>query len=102
MCLSVQKKFFPSLENLIVETALVFLARLARAMIYIVSESQTKIKGLAPMEPVTTLFRLGSTPSETMLSVWPFAYEFTPVPMNFCFNVLTFITTPMAAAGKII
>lgn len=99
LCLSEQKKNFPSLENLKLETALVFLPRLVLEIIYIVSESQTRIKGRAPMEPVTTLLRFRSTPKATTLSVCPLAYLFTPVPINLCFKVLLFITIPKAAAG---
>lgn len=92
----------PSLENLKLETALVFLPRLVLDIISIVSESQTIIKGRAPIDPVTTLFRAKSTPNATTLSVWPLAYLFAPVPINLCLRVFVFITIPNAAAGYII
>jgi hypothetical protein len=80
----------------------VFLPKLVLEIISIVSASQTIIAGLAPSDPVTTLFLLISTPKVNTLSVCPLAYLLTPVPMNLCFNVLAFITIPRAAAGKII
>lgn len=69
LCLSVQKKYFPFLENLIDETALVFLPKFARANIYILSESQTNIKGFAPKDPVTTNFLSGLNPNDMISSV---------------------------------
>ncbi len=51
-----------------VDTALVFLPKLALAMISIVSESHTRINGLAPIEPVTTLFRCGHIPNDIISS----------------------------------
>jgi hypothetical protein len=82
-----------------VETALVFLAKLAVAITCIVSESQTNIKGLAPIEPVTTLFLWGQMPNEIISSIWPTAYFSNPSPMNLCLSVFVFITIPKAAAG---
>jgi hypothetical protein len=94
----VQKKYFPFLENLIVETALVFLPRFVLAITYIVLVSQTKIKGFAPSEPVTASFRFESTPNETMSSVCPLEDLDSPAPINLCFFVATFMTNPIAAA----
>ncbi len=81
------------------ETALVFRPRAVLQMTCIVSESHTMMEGFDPIEPVTTLFLLGQTPKETMLSVWPFAYLLTPVPKNRCLRFETFMTIPKAAAG---
>ena len=58
------------------ETALVFLPSLFLAMTSMVSESQTKIKGLDPREPVTTNFLLGQTPKDMISSVWPLTLDF--------------------------
>lgn len=68
-------------------------------MIYIVSESHIRIKGRAPIDPVTTLFLFGQTPKDTISSICPLAYLLTPVPINLCLSVFIFITTPTAAAG---
>ena len=87
MLLSEQKNSFPSLENRIVETALVFLPKLALETTSIVSEFQTIIRGFAPIDPLTTSFLYGQTPSDNISSENPFAYVFNPSPKNLCFKV---------------
>jgi hypothetical protein len=56
-----------------VETALVFLPKLALAIISIVSEFHTKMRGFAPSDPLTTSFLSGHTPRDIMSSLKPFA-----------------------------
>ena len=97
--MSEQKNNFPSLEKRIVETALVFLPKLVRETTSIVSEFQTIIRGLAPIDPLTTNFLYGHTPRDIISSENPLASFTKPSPKNLCFKVLTFITTPIAAAG---
>lgn len=73
--------------------------RLALDIIYIVSESQTRINGRDPIEPVTTRFRYGQIPNDIISSTCPFTYFNEPAPINLCLSVFVFMTTPMAAAG---
>ena len=51
-----------------------------------------------PSEPVTHNFLFGSTPNAIISSVCPSVYVVRPAPIYLCFNVLAFITIPIAAA----
>lgn len=56
------------------------------------------ISGLAPREPVTTIFLFGHMPRVITSSVCPLAYDDNPAPIYLWFRLFEFITIPRAAA----